>query len=245
MREVDVEGLLAGSEDPFVHHHLDRSLVRRAWLDGPAVVVEHRVAWPDAPHDAVGLLCLGPAEALDALVARVAPRVPRPWRVVAESGSEPALPDAWRPTAPHRWHWMSTRTPPPEVAGPAVVEPPGDEVDAVLDAANPGSFARPGTTGVECWLGVRGDDGRLAAVGALLRQPGDGTGHLRGITTLADRRGRGLGAVVSAALTRRALAAGPGIATLGVYTDNEVALRLYCRLGYRVRHTFVAGTTAR
>jgi ribosomal protein S18 acetylase RimI-like enzyme len=80
-------------------------------------------------------------------------------------------------------------------------------------------------------------------VGALVRQ-GDGTGHLRGITTLAAHRGRGLGAAVTAALTTRALAAGSGLATLGVYTDNEVAVRLYRRLNYEVVHTFVAGPTA-
>ncbi|WP_211357241.1 GNAT family N-acetyltransferase [Nocardioides rubriscoriae] len=246
MREVDRAGLVAASRDPFVHHHLDLAHVHRAWVDGPAAVVAHSVGWSDAPTDAEALLCLGPRAELDALIGAVAPSAPRPWRVVVEAASLPALPAAWEPTRPRRWHWMTTRSAPARSTarpGVTVAEVPPEEVDAVLDEANPGSFARSGTPGLERWLGVRADDGRLVAVGALLRQH-DGTGHLRGIATLAAHRGRGLGEAVTAALTTRALAAGPGLATLGVYTDNDVAVGLYRRLGYEVVHTFVAGVTA-
>lgn len=248
MREVDRDGLVAACEDPLVHHQLDLDQVVRAWVEGPAVVVQHGVGWSDAPDGALAMLCLGPAAALDPLVARVAEIEPEPWRVVVEAASEPALPVGWRPRTPSRWHWMLTRVDP----GPARTDGPGesgvvevadDEVEALLDEANPGSHARPGTPGLEVWLGVRDRDGVLASVGALVRQT-DGTGHLRGITTRPTHRGRGLGEAVTRALTTRALARGSGVATLGVYTDNEVAVRLYRRLRYDVVHTFTSGLTA-
>ena len=108
-------------------------------------------------------------------------------------------------------------------------------IDGLLDVANPGSFARPGSRGVECWLGVPGPEG-LLAVGALYRDP-SGAGHLRSVTTHPSAAGRGLGTAVSAALTRRALAV-CGSATLGVYVDNAPALAVYDRLGFRTHVTF-------
>ena len=162
---------------------------------------------------------------------------------VAEAAYE-AVPDAWRFDVRGHWHWMLTRTPPAPCPGEDAVvalEGPDDmaAVDELLDLANPGSFARPGARGVECWLGVPGEHG-LQAVGALHRDP-DGTGHLRAVTTRPGHGGRGLGTAVSAALTRRALAGRSGTATLGVYVDNVPALRVYGRLGYRTEVTFRSG----
>ncbi len=131
---------------------------------------------------------------------------------------------------------MLTREQPTEPT-PQVVEVGGrDDLVALLDAGNPGSFARPDSPGVEAWLGVVEDD-RLVAAGALNRQH-DGTGQLRGITVLPTEERRGLGRLVSTALTRRALAGASGTASLGVYTDNAPAIHLYERLGYRTVHTF-------
>jgi ribosomal protein S18 acetylase RimI-like enzyme len=53
-------------------------------------------------------------------------------------------------------------------------------------------------------------------------------------------RGRGLGAAVTAALTRRALAAGAPVVTVDLYADNPVALRLYRRLGFTLDQQFVS-----
>ena len=97
----------------------------------------------------------------------------------------------------------------------------------------------PGMPDIECWLGVR-SEGRLVGVGAVARQA-DGTGHLRAVTVLPSLRGQGLGTGLSAALTARALAGRSGVATLGVYVDNDTAVALYRRLGYAVVHTFVSG----
>jgi len=117
-----------------------------------------------------------------------------------------------------------------------------EEVAGVLDAGNPGSFARPGTTpGVARWLGLR-EDGELRAAGALVRQP-DGTGHLRAVTVHPDHAGRGLGRALSVGLTRAGLTLG-AVVSLGVYVDNAPALRIYRDLDYATRHTFASGLVA-
>lgn len=64
--------------------------------------------------------------------------------------------------------------------------------------------------------------------------------HLRAIATHPDHRGRGLGADITAAVTRRGLDAGAPAATLGMYSENDVARRLYERLGFRVGQAFAS-----
>jgi ribosomal protein S18 acetylase RimI-like enzyme len=265
VRELSGEELVATSRHPFVRHQVDPATTRRAWGYGDAVLLDGgRVPPGEAPTGPV-YTCLGPARDLEPLLDHAAARLPTPWRVTL---AEPArLPAAWpRPTV-KRWHWMlrdgaDGRNEPdhpaeaPEAAADAldaleVVEvehAPGStgaaRLDALLDAGNPGSFARPGGGDVALWLGIHtpGDDSLLAA-GALQRMV-DGTLHLRGVTVLPHARGRGLGRRVSAALTDHALAHGSGVATLGVYVDNVPALRIYHDLGYRVVHTFSSGVVA-
>jgi ribosomal protein S18 acetylase RimI-like enzyme len=149
-----------------------------------------------------------------------------------------AIPDAWRQRSHHRWHWMTTSSAPdPAPAAEEVRDQ--EQIDLLLDVANPDSFARPGIDGIESWLGLRAA-GELVAVGAVLRMA-DRTGHLRGVSVLPTLRGRGLGTTLSAALTARALVGGSGVATLGVYVDNPPAVRIYAGLGYTVAHTFASG----
>ncbi|WP_231925469.1 GNAT family N-acetyltransferase [Micromonospora purpureochromogenes] len=73
------------------------------------------------------------------------------------------------------------------------------------------------------------DGDRLVACGAD-RSRGD-VGFLAGLTVAPDRRGRGLGAALTAGMAR-ALAARYDHVALGVYTDNVGAIRLYRRLGF-------------
>jgi predicted GNAT family acetyltransferase len=65
--------------------------------------------------------------------------------------------------------------------------------------------------------------------------------HLASIATSGERRGRGYGAAVTAWLTRALLREGTGWVTLGMYSDNDVARRIYRRLGYRCDHRFTSG----
>ena len=242
MHEIGVDELRATSDIPFVRHHLDPRSVQRAWARGGARVVDGTVSrWVDAPPGPVRT-CLGPIDELARLCADVDAAYGPPWRITVDRASYDVLPVAWRGGETNTWDWMATRLQPVDEAGPIVVQDVPDEVvTGVLDRANPDSFARPGTAGVECWLGAAPGMGEpIAAVGALVRQA-DGTGHLRGVSTLPEQRGRGLGRALSVELTRRALAGPNGLATLGVYTDNLAALMIYRALGYAPVHTFVSG----
>ena len=243
VREVGAEELLAVCADPFVRHQVDPAATRRAWVSGRAAVVHGTRGRLGESSPGPVFTCLGPREELEPLMREVAPRVAPPVRLTVEDASYDAVPEGWRYERHGHWHWMLTRDPCRPPADHVVEVDDDTEVDGLLDSANPDSFARPGTPGVECWLGVR-EHGRLVAVGALRREA-DGTGHLRGVSVLPSHTGRGLGRSVSAALTLRALAGASGVATLGVYVSNAPALAIYHRLGYAVRHTFASGPTNR
>lgn len=239
VREVDVEQLFRGSDDPFVRHQVDPDFARRAWVHGDAVVIDGlRPRLGRVPKGPI-YTCLGPAAELGRLLAEVAEVAPWPWRATV---SRSAHINPWPRTGPHSWHWMLTDAAPPAPGHPVEDLTDADEINAVLDVANPDSFARPGASDrLDTWLGVR-VDGMIVGVGAVEQMP-DGTGHLRGVSVLPTYAGRGLGTALSAGLTRRAVG-GSGVATLGVYVDNHRAVGMYERLGYSVVHTFVSGVIA-
>ncbi len=220
---------------PFVRHQVDPALVEGAWAQGGACVVLAHRPLPGGPVLAVH--GFGPADDLAPLLARVAASGVRPDRVMVDADAA-TVPDAWELTGLREWHWMLSTTSPPDDPLPVERIDDEDEVTALLDAEAPDSLARPGTPGVESWHGVRAS-GELVAVGAVVRQP-DGTGHLRAVTVATGLRGRGLGRALSTSLTRLAQA-GTGVSSLGVYTDNGPALRIYEDLGYAVAHTFRSG----
>ena len=235
MRSVGVEEL---GHLPFVRHQIDPGLLVDAWLGdaGAAVVLAGRRLNEGVRVVATALGDPGP---LVPLLEHAARHHPAPARLLLTAGAEAAVPAGWAWQPGQRWFWMLSDTPPP-AADPRVVEVhDAGEVTALLDREAPDSFARPGTPGIEAWLGVPDDADGLVAVGAVLRQP-DGSGHVRGVTVASEARGRGLGRLLSAALTARAMT-GAGISSLGVYVDNKSALRIYRGLGYEVAHTFVGG----
>ena len=87
-------------------------------------------------------------------------------------------------------------------------------------------FARPG----QVWVGVRDADGALVACGG--SEPSSaGTPTLAGIAVAGRLRRSGLGAAVSAHLTRRAVSE-VGACALGMFADNAAARRVYERLGF-------------
>jgi ribosomal protein S18 acetylase RimI-like enzyme len=73
-------------------------------------------------------------------------------------------------------------------------------------------------------------DGEPAA--AAKRATFDGATYLSSIGTRAPFRGRGLGELATAAVTADALAEGSRWTYLGVFAGNDVAIRLYERLGF-------------
>ncbi|GAA4401979.1 hypothetical protein GCM10023168_12040 [Fodinibacter luteus] len=134
------------------------------------------------------------------------------------------------------WDWLWTRDLPPVVAGEervVGVDPSHRrEAEDFLTRHSPRThgepFARPG----QLWVGVRDEaSGRLVALGG--SEPcAAGTPTLAGIAVDIARRGEGWGAAVTAHLTRRAVV-GTGACALGMFADNDVARRLYERLGFR------------
>ncbi|MFC7494650.1 MULTISPECIES: GNAT family N-acetyltransferase [unclassified Nocardioides] len=241
MRELHVETFRAHAS-PFLRHHADPDTTRRVWISGSAAVIDGARNRPGDPAHLSVVTGVGPAIDLDPLLATVGREIDTPWRFTIEHASRRALPDSWRSPTTEHWHWMWTRTMPRRSDEQVEEVTSAAAIDAILDAANPDSFARPDTPGVETWLGVR-DGKRLVGVGALLRQS-DGTGHLRGVTVLPDYAGGGRGRVISTGLTRLALSRGSGVATLSVNDDNDPALAIYRRLGYRVAHSFASGAPA-
>ncbi|MCP2327673.1 ribosomal protein S18 acetylase RimI-like enzyme [Hamadaea flava] len=129
------------------------------------------------------------------------------------------------------WDQMWSTTPPSATRGEELVEwLPAEatpDIDKLLDEALPDSSARPGSPGVRGWYGIRDGD-RLVAAAA---DYSGSLGMLAGIAVAPDQQGRGLGAAVTVAATRR-LFAEFAIVSLAVMSDNARAIKLYERLGY-------------
>lgn len=248
VREIEVADLHDLVRIPFITHQVDPRRTERAWVHGTAVVVDTARSLPGEVRQGPGYTCLGPPADLEPLMEHLVETAPRPWRVAVEQPA--ALPAGWPLAERIEWHWMLTGTAPPDDRRWQVdrLDQVRDavEIDELLDASNVDSFARPGVPGVEVWMGIRERSrhaSRLLAAGALQRMH-DRTLHVRGVSVLPETRGSGAGTALSVALTRHALAHGSAAATLGVYVDNHVAIRVYTRLGYRVRHTFTSGLVA-
>ena len=117
------------------------------------------------------------------------------------------------------------------------------EIGEFLKLANPSHSAKPGWSAIRAWGVVRDAEGTLLACGAYCRREG-GNGYLASIGTRPEARGQGLGAALSAWLTRRSLANGDGFCALGHWYPNEPARRIYARLGYRTTHQMTSGRFA-
>lgn len=127
---------------------------------------------------------------------------------------------------------LPARQPGEDAAEPLDLATADHQVHACLEAANPGTRARPGAPDDLGWWGVRDRDRLVGVVGTAARP--DGAVHLHGLGVVPSHRGRGLGRALTAAVTRRALEAGAPWVSLHMYADNTPARRLYEALGYRV-----------
>jgi GNAT superfamily N-acetyltransferase len=142
------------------------------------------------------------------------------------------------------WEWFVTWEAPPAQPHEDRVrwldeQVDGDDITALLAEWSPRHDVMPGDQGVRRWCGLRGDNGLLAVAAHTEHRPG--VPHLASIATTGAVRRRGLGAAVTAWLTRQLLAEGTGWVTLGMYSDNDVARRMYLRLGYQCDHRFTSG----
>lgn len=116
--------------------------------------------------------------------------------------------------------------------------PVADEIGECLERAFPDASAGPRTTQALGWWGVR-DEGRMLGVISALHVADGGAPHLSSLGVDPAARGRGLGKQLLAGAVRDLLAEGCAFASLGVYTANEPAWRMYERIGFRHGPSFV------
>jgi ribosomal protein S18 acetylase RimI-like enzyme len=223
--------------DPYVRWGVPDPLAGEVLAVPGAVAVERR----GRRHGLVVIPTPGddPARGVDRMLAAIAGE----GHVERLGLTSLSVPQEWAPLLAARfeldgggdWDWMWATTTPDRVPGEERLVELDDRADAdeliELAAHSPRGEGEPGTGVSELWLGIRDDRGRLVAAGAMQRLP-SGAPHLAGIVVATDLRGRGLGAAVTAGLTRAGLA-DSGVCTLGMYSDNDPARRVYLRLGYR------------
>lgn len=164
--------------------------------------------------------------------------------VVVPRAAVVSVGDLVRPS--YDWDWFWTTEAPDRRPGEAAVErlnvddaSVADEVTELLHESSPTTSALPGDATVDRWSGIRGPSGALVACAAESERS-SGIPNLRAIAVRPALRGRGLGADVTAAVTRAGFEAGAPAVTLGMYSDNDAARGMYQRLGFRMGQAFTS-----
>ncbi|MGC1212633.1 MAG: GNAT family N-acetyltransferase [Micromonospora sp.] len=220
--------LEAAGHHPYVRHSLWRGHEPRGWRRDGAVV------WLLPPeHGPAGGALGAPGPAIDVFAGLAADGVLRAGQWLHLPRTVPGeLTGRLAVTRLDEWDFLWTTAPPPrqpeEERVVRLTEADHPALAALIEESFPTTTSRPGDPRIVDWYGIRDGD-RLVACGAD-RSRGD-IGFLAGLTVATDRRGRGLGAALTAGMTR-ALAARYDHVALGVYTHNVGAIRLYRRLGF-------------
>jgi len=229
------EVLVATGHDAFARATL-RFELAQGWVG------EDATAWIGTDqHERVPYLsALGNPGAVGALLGEIVPELPPRQRVTVPRGTSAKLPD-WAVLHGIDWDFRWVDAPPAEQpAEHRVVALEDDaELTAFLKLASPTASALPGDVGVRHWLGVRAHGSLLAC--AADTSSSTGVGHLSSIAVTPQARGQGLGRAVTAALTRRLLAGGCDIVTLGMYATNTAGRGMYDALGFNDDHHFTSG----
>ncbi|MGN6753482.1 MAG: GNAT family N-acetyltransferase [Intrasporangium sp.] len=230
---------LTGS-DPFVRCEIRTPLEAPAWASGAAVAVLRH-----SNIRRLGVAVLGPAEDVEALSAGLADsgdlhRLGVGGVTVVRESFEALRRHLPLADKGGDWEWLCTTTQPAPIPQEDRLIPLSEndlpDIRALLAVANARTDARPFEYPHQVWVGVRDGSGRLVACG--VREPNlVGVPVLAGITVDESVRGTGLGLAVTARLTRDAVREA-GTCTLGLYSDNDVARRLYHGLGYGNGHAF-------
>jgi ribosomal protein S18 acetylase RimI-like enzyme len=235
------ELLAASGNDLFVRWQVRADLPLQAWDVGGAVAfVRTRgsgrrqltvLGPPHAAADAAHALLVAETAASGTTNAQ---------GVTVPFGTLPLLGDDVRVGAGDDWDWMwadASTIGRLEIAARVERLPDDaqDQVARLLAAASPRHSSDPGDPDVLAWYGIRGDDGELVACAAHTESV-PGVPHLASIATHPSVRGHGLGTALTAGVTARLLSAGAPVVTLGMYADNEVARRMYARIGYVCSH---------
>lgn len=215
-----------------------------AWSDGErygfAARWKGRVGWltVDGPR----------GKAADLFLAVLAELPTRPAGFTLPRGGERLLPATLKADGVAHWDFRWTYSAPPRQEQERLVSvessPDDEELAMFLLDASPSHSVEPGDPKIRRWVSIRDADGRLLAIGADTRRPSTGVAHIASVATRQAARGRGLGAAITAWLTRRVFDEGAGVVTLGMYSDNAVAQRLYTRLGFAPGARYSSGRLA-
>lgn len=116
-----------------------------------------------------------------------------------------------------------------------------EEINNFAIPLNPLFEGSPGHGMNLFWVGARGDDGGLIGCGTV-RETQAGFGHIAGIIVDPEHRGRGLGSAIVAELSRKMLERDPAV-TISAYAENENAICVYEKLGFKLAHRFSAWAT--
>jgi ribosomal protein S18 acetylase RimI-like enzyme len=213
-------------------------------LAGPGFELAGAVVVPRRTHTGrLGLLCLGTSEGLAELIPRAlgAGLAHVPLRgFTTRKGTFEAVGRSFPDGSVSDWEWMYAVQPPPRAPAESrlVTLAAGDlpQIAQLLSGANPRTDARPSATGGQRWVGARDGAGQLVACG--VEEPNQaGYPILSGITVHPSHRGMGLGLAVTAHLTREGVRTS-GVCTISLYSDNDVARRVYGGLGYDDIHAW-------
>jgi ribosomal protein S18 acetylase RimI-like enzyme len=215
-------------------HAYARFAVGRA-IEVRGVCADRAVLWFGRNRHGLVGHGLGDESTLDELLAGIRLPEPAQWINLPRRSD---LPPGYRLNEHWDFRWLTGAVPPPP--GPDRVVPLStsdfDAIDGLLDLALPASVVRPGMAHVHGWYGIWWQDTLVACAADRSNDgPDEPVGVLGGIAVHPAHRGRGLGAAVTAELTRRLLHT-YDLVTLGVAAGNTAASRLYHRLGYTHRH---------
>lgn len=217
------EVLVASGHDPYVRGRLSRTDVE-GWAGHDAVAWRFSDGYLMTHGEPAAVALL-----LEALLTEL-----RDGQAVTVPRGTPRLLPAWVALDGTDWDFRWTTAPPPHEPLEGRVQPVTDQdAAALLSVANPDAAAQPGDPRVRRWVGIEGPDGLLAV--AADTTEATAVGHLSSIATHPSCRGQGLGAAVTARLTRDLLAQDCDVVTLGMYAANTAGRALYDHLGMHDR----------
>ncbi len=234
-------------DSQYVRYSVDPAALANVWSDDSG----RAAAWITTHHFAgrPWLVLLGEHEAAADLIAEIRATHPDAFGGLTHERATP-LPtelifeDSWD------WDWFSTASRAPQREDPRVSidwaeEAVFDDLRAVLHAASDWRSVEPGEERAERWAALRlsvTPDQPTQIVSCLaVTRTGTNTPSLASVATHPDHRGRGFARDLTAWTTNHLLADGSPVVTLGMYSDNHTARKVYDALGYRVGHRFRSG----
>jgi ribosomal protein S18 acetylase RimI-like enzyme len=244
-RWAEVRAMFPTSQ--YVRHSVDPAALAKVWSDDSG----RAAAWITTHHFAgrPWLVLLGEARAAAELVLEIRAEHPDAVGGITHERST-SLPtdvdfeDSWD------WDWFSTDSPAPQRDDPGVSidwaeEAVFDDLRAVLHAASDWRSVEPGEERAERWAALRlsaTPDQAAHIVSCLaVTRTGPHTPSLASVATHPDHRGRGFARDLTAWTTNHLLDEGAPVVTLGMYSDNHTARKVYDTLGFEVGHRFRSG----